>query len=672
MTIRGLFGNLKSLLRLGRREKSNPVNHGGWQEVPSDPETLAMERVVGSAMIIFKGPSSPMEEPRWVVDFQRNPRRLTLTGREGAETLDAWRAQTEEKVAALLGRRPWGLLHLLGLLRRLPTDVAFLGGREVEGDLRRFDPYQAAVTERLVLKYARWDTSGVEFEAWEPGTFGFAQDRPTVDARRLAEVRSLVELGAVRLAYAERMRRSIVRGQTILLRPDGVADGRLNPELRKRARLYDERTNKFSFLGETAGSFESSRGGGTGEGGMLTTHAIRTTWREDEGREWFRYERSRRLIQKRDKRFVAGSAKLGPAYEYLKLLEDEVAAQYGLSPEVIVAALSALDAAFVRFVYPQGLVDPPVETFAKSGTFAERLTYLDKRGYLIVPDELMDGGILGRWAADAYRRAFPDAPPPEDPDRFAHGLKRLAYLDSYRREDLSVEDGKPYVRLPERDEPVPMPAPFVYPAGVYRIVDLGAVGNFLQGVVDCLRLEEEAPRQRVSRSLEQKLGDYFDRELDYPPAFKPSKKLLVQDAPGQYSREIAELDVSVRVGSVLVAIDAKAIHVPPGYRRFVHADLRNRWQKFERYVKHADEQAEKLVQQPRGTNYDLLADGYTHVVTLLCSTVPEYVDTDDPNYFITDDLPRVATPPELRNYLAEVAEEDLKSLPFTQRIGLGG
>jgi hypothetical protein len=71
-----MFANLKSLFRRGGRE------------VPSDPETLAMERVVGSAMIIFQGPSSPMEEPPWVVEFQRNPRRLELAGKEGVETLE--------------------------------------------------------------------------------------------------------------------------------------------------------------------------------------------------------------------------------------------------------------------------------------------------------------------------------------------------------------------------------------------------------------------------------------------------------------------------------------------------------------------------------------------------------------------------------------------------------
>jgi len=132
---------------------------------------------------------------------------------------------------------------------------------------------------------------------------------------------------------------------------------------------------------------------------------------------------------------------------------------------------------------------------------------------------------------------------------------------------------------------------------------------------------------------------------------------------------VAELDASVRVESVLVAIDAKSLQVSPGYRAHVHADVRNRWQKFERYVEHADGQAETLAERPRGTNYDLLVDGYTHVVTLLCSTVPEYIDSDDPNFFVREDLPRVATPSELRDYLAGVTEEELKALPFARSIG---
>jgi hypothetical protein len=276
-------------------------------------------------------------------------------GREGAETLDAWRAQTEERIAALLACRSWGLLHVLGLLRRLPNDQFFLGEIDEEGGLSCFDDYQADVTERAALKYARWDASGVKLNTWEPSRLGLSWARLAVDAGRVAEIFSLVRLGGMYLAYLERVRRAIVRGQTVILRPDGVADSRPRPELRKRLHLYDERGWKLSFLGETAGTFETSHADGTGASGMLAMHAIRTTYRQNEGEDWFQYELSRRLIQKRDKRFIVSRARgLGPAYEYLKLLEEEVATLYGLTPELIVAALSALQEAVERFLAPQG------------------------------------------------------------------------------------------------------------------------------------------------------------------------------------------------------------------------------------------------------------------------------------------------------------------------------
>ena len=633
------------------------MTHGGWHEIPPDPETVALQRLSSPAVDILEGPSSPFEKPYWGRRLERKRRRLQLTGREGAETLDAWRAQTEEKIAALLGRRPWGLLQVLSFLRRLPTDAAFFGEKEQEDGLGRFDAYQAAVTERAALKYARWDTSGVEIDAWEPAMPGLAQDIPAVDAERVAEVFALTRLGGLHLAYVERMRRAIVRGQTVVLRPDGVSDSQPGPELRARLDLYEERMRRFSFLGETAGTFTPSASEDHETGGMSVARVLRTSFREDEGGDLWRYQVSRRVIRKSEKRFVFSADNLAPAYEYLKLLEDEVVAQYNLSPELIVAALSALGMAVVNFLSPDG-----TETF-----FPERLAYLDKRGYLIVHDDAMDMLILGPWAAEAHQRAFPDSPLPGQLDQFAHGFKRLAYLDYYRSEDLRLEDGKPWVSRPSLDEPVPMPPPFVYPAGDHRVVDLAAVGDFLQGIADCLILEE-APRQRVSRSLEHRLGDYFDRELDHPQAFEPSSKLLAQDSGQRSSRVVVELDASVRVGSVLVAIDAKSLQVSPGYRAHVHADLRNRWQKFERYIGHADRQAETLAGRPRGTNYDLTGDGYTHVVTLLCSTVPEYIDSDDPNFFVRDVLPRVATPSELRDYLAEVTEEELKALPFARQI----
>ena len=135
-----------------------------------------------------------------------------------------------------------------------------------------------------------------------------------------------------------------------------------------------------------------------------------------------------------------------------------------------------------------------------------------------------------------------------------------------------------------------------------------------------------------------------------------------------------QLDVSFKVGTVLVAIDAKSIPVSPGYRAYGYEALKTRWKKFagdaghEGYVDKADQQALELSSHPRGTNYDLLAAGYTHVLTILCSPFPEYIDTEDPSYYLHEDLPRIATPQELRELLADTDETQLKSIPFTRRL----
>lgn len=387
----------------------DPTEQNGWREVPWDAETLAMRRLSSDAVDILEDPSTPFEKPRWLEEFEQDRRRVELSGREGTETLDRWRAQTEAKIAALLASRPWGLLHMLSLLRRLPTDAAFQGERAEEGEASRFDAYQADVTERAALKYARWNAEGVDLDAWEPGMPGLAQDRPAVDARRLAEVLALVRLGGVHLAYPEDMRRAIVRGQAVVLRPDDVSDARPGPEMRRRIELHEERRRRFSFFGETAGSFETSRPKGPEVPGPSVAHVVRTSYREDEGGDVWRYETSRRTIQKRDKRFRFWVTGLGPAYEYLTLLEDEVVDQYGLPPELIVAALSALEETVARFVVPLGMDRTLV------GTFAERISYLDKRGYLIVRDDVMDDVVLGSLSAEAPRRRSRTRPCPRAP-----------------------------------------------------------------------------------------------------------------------------------------------------------------------------------------------------------------------------------------------------------------
>jgi hypothetical protein len=592
-------------------------------------------------------------EPRWTKQIKRSHEMIELAGRDGGEKLNVWQQQQENQIEELLRRRPWGLLHTLGLLRRLPQDRFFLGEMQEKGSMRFFDPYFANTTELAALKYAEWDTNGTVIESWSEA-LEFACDRPSLNDRTLAELAGLEELG-VGLAYLYNMGRAVARGVEISVDSQGWVNSEPELELKQRLELYDQRNKEFSLLGSTAGTFYPSDAPGDYETKRVAAVRRIGLW-QDEAREEWKYPTLGGSLPKWDKRFGYYYIDLEGAYQYLKLLENEVLAQYGMSPELIVASLMAIGRLTLYFVYPD---------FKPESMSRDSIVHIDRKGYVLIEDEVMDNVVFDSLALQAFQYGFPDIAC-DNSEGFAHSFKRLAYLDSYRREDLSLRDGMPVIRRSDNDQPVFMPPPFIYPAKSHRIIDLNAISGFVNGLFECLTLEDK-PRQKVAKDLEERLGEFLDERLDYPRAFKTSKELRYQPPDGP-KRSIAELDVSLRVENVLVVVDAKSIRVSQGYRRHEYGALRLRWEKFEEYVKKADEQANNLAARPKGSNYDLKSDGYTHIVTLLCSAKPEYIDSNEKRFYIRDDLPRVATPLELRDYLSAVTPQELMSLPFAKKI----
>ena len=592
-------------------------------------------------------------EPRWAKQIKRSHGTIELAGKDGGERLNVWQQQQENQIEELLRRKPWGLLHILGLLRRLPQDRFFLGEMQERGDMRFFDPYFANTTELAALKYAEWDTSGTEIKPW-PETLEFASDCPSLNDRSLAEVAGLEELG-VGLAYLYNMGRAVARGVEISIDSQGWVNSQPELELKQRLDLYDQRNKEFSLLGSTAGTFYPSDA--LGDSGTKRVAAVKRIglWQDEAQEEW-KYPTLGGSLPKWDKRFGYTYIDLEGAYQYLKLLENDVLAQYEISPELIVASLMAIGELTLYFVYPD---------FKPESMSRDSIVHIDRKGYVLVEDEVMDSVVLDSLALQAFQYAFPDTAC-DSSEGFAHAFKRLAYLDSYRRENLSLRDGMPLINHSDNDQPIFMPPPFIYPTGSHRIIDLNAISGFVNGLFECLTLEDK-PRQKVAKDLEERLGEFFGERLDYPRAFETSKELRCKSPDGS-KRPIAELDVSLKMGNVLVIVDAKSIRVSQGYRRHEYGALKLRWEKFEKYVEKADEQASKLAARPKGTNYDLRSEGYTHIVTLLCSAKPEYIDSNEKRFYIRDDLPRVATPLELREYLSSVTLQELRSLSFAKKI----
>lgn len=624
------------------------------KQAEPDAASLLIHKILPKTIEYLNSGAREYKPPIWVTELQENPKEIRIHGKEGANLLDEWRTQTEAEIEAIFKDPEWGLVRTLGMLRRLPIDYFFLGERSQEGALRSFDPYLANVAEWAVLKHSAWDSRRTKLEAWAEGPSGFGFDVPEINRESLAQIMALTRLAGPQFGHLDNVRKTLARGGEAIQRLDGNIDARQPPELMRRFDLYDRRTARFSSYGSTAGTFRSHRMPSDPLGSVH--YFRRAPCREDEGENQWRYERLERWIPKSEKRFLMSEIPLRPLYEYLHLLEDVVVERYGITPEVIVATLMSLEKCIWFFL---------CAGFNHSELKADRLIHLDRVGYLLIGDEIMDTAVLGELAYKAHERAFARVQRDSESRKyFAHGFKNLAYLDSYRAEDISLGDGHPWTLQLGYMQSTPMPKPFIYPAGPsVRLVDLHALGDFVRGLYDCL-FPPDKPSKRVSTDLEFRLDEYFGEELDHRRAF-PSGTKLWHEKGGRKER-VAELDVSFKIGDVLVIVDAKSIVLSPGYRRYQYGALKTRWEKFagkgdrKGYVGKADEQAEKLARHPRGTNYDLLADGYTYIVTLLCSTLPEYLNTDDPSFFVKGDLPRVATPPELRSYLAEVAAEELK------------
>lgn len=626
------------------------------RRIRPDAVTVELDRLLPEAIDHLNSGGTEYRPPAWVANLWANPREIRFSGKAGANLLEKWRGQTEAEMKTIVQREDWGLLRVLGILRRLPTDYFFLGERLEEDAPRRFDPHLADVAEWAAMKYARHDATRTSLKAWTEGPTGFGYDEPEVDRESLAEIMALTRLASRQFGHLGNVRKTLARGGETIFHADGTMDSRQSPELQRRFDLHDRRGQRFSFYGSTAGTFNPAGGGEEDRLGSLL-YMGRTSWREDEGRDDWRYEGLRRTIPKADKRFVVSEIRLRPLYDHLSLLEDVVLEQYGLAPEVIIASLMSLSKCLLYFL---------CAGFEPETLEPDRLAFLDRRGYLVVGEGIMDTAVLGQLAYEAHKHAFPDSTRHGDPESFAHGFKRLAYLDSYDSENISLEDGHPWVRIDET-QTVPMPRPFVYPIGSEAfVVDLYALGDFVRGLFDCLR-PGDRPGKRVSKNLEVRLDGYLGAELDHPKAFPTGQELWHRTSGGR-KEKVAEIDVSFMIGSVLVIVDAKSIVLSPGYRRYFYGALKRRWKKLEAYVEKADGQAEKLARHPRGTNYDLLAGGYTHIVTLLCTAMPEYIDTDDDGFYLSDGLPRIATPHELRGFLAETTEADLKALPFAKRV----
>jgi hypothetical protein len=111
-----------------------------------------------------------------------------------------------------------------------------------------------------------------------------------------------------------------------------------------------------------------------------------------------------------------------------------------------------------------------------------------------------------------------------------------------------------------------------------------------------------------------------------------------------------QIDCAYSVGSHLVLVECKAVGRSIGYERGDPDAIAYR-QKIvvERGLNEADEKAGWLTQKPRGKNYDITS--LEDVLPIAVSPFVEFIPSKSSRYWISNDIPRVLNPSELRKVL---------------------
>ena len=215
------------------------------------------------------------------------------------------------------------------------------------------------------------------------------------------------------------------------------------------------------------------------------------------------------------------------------------------------------------------------------------------------------------------------------------------------------------------------------------VVDFASTMPVLQRVADLMEVSDKGQTTgsadhdadvRTS-SFDRRLAEYLRESRGVKGASFPDR-LAKKGPPNILFRfengsDEQEIDVPLRKGSVLVAVQTWASEADKRIEAGDYEALRERWRKIRRKLKRTDERyADEVIADPATRRY-LVRKGIRYVLPVLCSPFAEPVVSAGDKYWLRPisgvpaeavplALPRIATPPELGPYLDQVTESELR------------
>lgn len=112
-----------------------------------------------------------------------------------------------------------------------------------------------------------------------------------------------------------------------------------------------------------------------------------------------------------------------------------------------------------------------------------------------------------------------------------------------------------------------------------------------------------------------------------------------------------QVDAAFRCNEILVIVECRAKGRSIGWERGDPSAVRMRLEFVEKALLDIDEKARWFVRHPVGTNYDVT--WCKAIIPLAVTPFIEFMPSLEPRYWLRDGLPRVLTPQELKNILAD-------------------
>lgn len=128
-----------------------------------------------------------------------------------------------------------------------------------------------------------------------------------------------------------------------------------------------------------------------------------------------------------------------------------------------------------------------------------------------------------------------------------------------------------------------------------------------------------------------------------------------------------DIDVSFWSGNVLFVVECKAFGVPPAFDRGEPVALQTRKEKLDAALSKIDSLCELLSMERKGRNFELPAK-VTHIVSIVASPFPEYIDSKSDRYFLIPSIPRVCTPEEIVKFIRQFRLSTFLGKPFVWEV----